>query len=130
MDTVRWRLKEFLAERDLTPYALTRAADLAPNTVYTIARGHNHQVKLETLAGILGGLRKLTGEEVGFDDVLEYRTGDVGEAPGPVVPEPAWMRLAGVLDDPEGRDDLSLDPDAHIDAAVVLEYEESVRGER
>lgn len=130
MDSVRWRLKEFLDERDLTAYALTKAADLAPNTVYTIARGRNHQVKLETLAGILGGLRKLTGEEIGFDDVLEYRTEGRGEAPALTIPEPSWMRLAGALDDPEGRDNLSLDPDAHIDAAVALEYEESVRGER
>lgn len=72
MDTVRWRLKDFLNEHNLTTYALVRASKLAPNTVYSLARGSTHHVRLDTIAGVLGGLRKLTGDEVGLTDILEH----------------------------------------------------------
>ena len=72
MDAVKWKLKEYLDRHELSVYALTKTSDLSPNTVYTIARGDTNQVKLETLAGLFKGLRKLTGEEVSFEDVLEH----------------------------------------------------------
>lgn len=86
MDTVRWKLKEYLAQHNLSAYALTKTARLSPNTVYTIARGDTNQVRLETLAGLLGGLRQLTGKEVQFSDVLEHE----------VVPEPAPTAAGGI----------------------------------
>ncbi len=72
MDSVKWKLKAYLEHHKLSAYALTKATDLSPNTVYTIARGDTNQVRLETLAGLLGGLRKLTGREVSLEDVLEH----------------------------------------------------------
>jgi DNA-binding Xre family transcriptional regulator len=72
MGKVKWRLKEYLDEHDVSAYALTKAATLSPNAIYSIARGETNQVRLETLEGLLTGLRKLTGEEVGFEDLLDY----------------------------------------------------------
>lgn len=80
MDTVRWKLQDFLEEHNLTTYALVRASDLAPNTVYSLARGATKHVRLDTVAGVLGGLRRLTGQEVGLADILEHEV-----APGPEV---------------------------------------------
>lgn len=89
MDNVRWKLKAYLDKHNLSAYALTKAADLAPNTVYTIARGNTNQVRLETLAGLLSGLRKLTGGPVTFEDLLEYES---MPEPGPMDDESkAWL---------------------------------------
>jgi transcriptional regulator with XRE-family HTH domain len=97
MSRVRWRLKEYLDEHGLSAYALTKATKLSPNAIYSIARGETNQVRLETLGGLLVGLRKLTGEDVSFDAVLEFEPG----------PEP--------LDD-ESQDWLSADIAAPLDA--------------
>lgn len=72
MDTVRWKLKDYLEQNDLSTYALVRASKLAPNTVYSLARGSTRHVRLDTIAGVLGGLRELTGHEVTLGDVLEH----------------------------------------------------------
>ncbi len=72
MDTVRWKLRDFLEQNKLTTYALVRASDLAPNTVYSLARGATKHVRLDTIAGVLGGLRRLTGHEVGLSDILVH----------------------------------------------------------
>lgn len=72
MDTVRWKLRDFLEQNGLTTYALVRASHLAPNTVYSLARGSTKHVRLDTIAGVLGGLRRLTGREVGLSDILEH----------------------------------------------------------
>ncbi len=92
MDTVRWKLRDFLEQNNLTTYALVRASDLAPNTVYSLARGATKHVRLDTIAGVLGGLRRLTGHEVSLSDILEHEV-----APGPEVMDEetrAWLDAA------------------------------------
>ncbi len=74
MSEVRWRLKEFLEARNLTAYALSKAGGIQRmSTVYRIASSDAPtRVDLPTLARVLDGLRKLTGEEVQLTDILEY----------------------------------------------------------
>lgn len=75
MSLVRWRLADFLEAHGVTAYALGKATGTTyMNTIYRIARrGHEPtRVDLPTLAMILDGLRKLTGEDVQITDVLEY----------------------------------------------------------
>lgn len=72
---VRWRLADFLEDRGLTAYALGKASGTTRmNTIYRIARRGDEptRVDLPTLALVLDGLRKLTGEPVNIMDVLEY----------------------------------------------------------
>lgn len=80
MDTVEWRLKDYLTAHDLTAYQLVKASNLAPNTVYSLARGKQTQVRLDTIAGVLGGLRQLTGSEVALTDILVHETKPEPEA--------------------------------------------------
>ncbi|GAA5535151.1 helix-turn-helix transcriptional regulator [Deinococcus aluminii] len=83
MSTVRWRLADFLEERGFTAYALAKASDISRmNTIYRIARRGQEptRVDLPTLATVLDGLRKLTGEPVDLTDVLEYLPGNPPEA--------------------------------------------------
>ena len=64
MDTVRWRLKDYLQEHDLTEEALVRASNLSSRLVHALTVEEAEQVRLETLAGLLGGLRVLPGTEL------------------------------------------------------------------
>lgn len=75
MSVVRWRLGAYLGERRITAYALAKASGISRmNTIYRIARPGSEpsRVDLPTLAAILDGLRKLTGEDVQITDILEY----------------------------------------------------------
>lgn len=82
MSTVRWRLADFLEERGITAYALAKASDISRlNTIYRIARRGQEptRVDLPTLATVLDGLRKLTGQPIDITDVLEYLPDDSEE---------------------------------------------------
>lgn len=75
MPVVRWKLADLLEERKITAYALTKASGLnRMTTVYRLAKRGSEptRVDLPTLAGVLAGLRKLTGEDIQITDVLEY----------------------------------------------------------
>ena len=76
MAQVRWKLAAYLQERGITPYRLARAvaAETRTGTVYRLARKGREpsRIDLPTLATILEGLRRVTGEEVSFEDVLEF----------------------------------------------------------
>lgn len=68
---MRWTLRKYLDDHQLSAYALTKAADLAPNTVYALARGDQGRLDLEVLDKVIGALEGLTGERVTVCDLLE-----------------------------------------------------------
>ncbi|GGL79034.1 hypothetical protein GCM10010840_16130 [Deinococcus aerolatus] len=77
MSEVRWQLDSFLKARGLTAYALAKASGIQRlSTVYRIAgKDAPVRVDLPTLAALLDGLRRLTGEDVRLTDILEYVPG-------------------------------------------------------
>jgi DNA-binding Xre family transcriptional regulator len=68
---LKWRLKDYLDQHDLSAYALTKTAEVAPNTVYALARGTHERVSLEVLDKVMAGLDELTGQRVSVCDLLE-----------------------------------------------------------
>ncbi len=111
MDTVEWRLKDYLVAHDLTAYQLVKASSLAPNTVYSLARGKQTQVRLDTIAGVLGGLRQLTGGEVALTDILVHET-----KPEPEADDEALLLASGTTDLQAALDDLESDlPPGEVD---------------
>ena len=66
---VTWKLKTYLNEHKVSAYALAKAADVAPNTVYALARGDQGRVDLEVLDKVLTALDKLTGKRVSVCDL-------------------------------------------------------------
>lgn len=68
---VTWKLREYLDQHEVSAYALTKAADLAPNTVYALARGDQGRVDLVVLDKVIGALEQLTGQRVSVGDLLE-----------------------------------------------------------
>ncbi|MFM9419397.1 hypothetical protein ACKLNZ_01785 [Thermus scotoductus] len=71
---IRWKLRAVLDQEGLSAYGLTQllAGKVAPNTVYSFARGEKKRPDLEALAWVIWGLRKLTGKPYGVQDLLEY----------------------------------------------------------
>lgn len=75
MAVVQWRLASFLEARQITAYALAKASGVSRmTTIYRIAKVGEEptRVDLPTLAAVIVGLRKLTGEDVQITDVLEF----------------------------------------------------------
>jgi hypothetical protein len=76
MAKMRWKLADYLEAHELTPYRLAKqlGSSTRMNTVYRLARRGQEptRVDLATLATVMEGLRKLTGEEIKLDDVLEF----------------------------------------------------------
>lgn len=121
MDTVRWRLKDYLQEHDLTEEALVRASNLSPRLVHALTLEEAEQVQLETLAGLLGGLRTLTGTEVALSDVLIYVADD--EVNDEIDDETDALLASGTVDLQEHLDDLEQDvPPGEMDAWLRAFY--------
>lgn len=121
MDSVRWRLKAYLQEHDLTEEALAQVSNLSPRLVRALTVEEAGQVRLETLAGLLGGLRALTGSEVALSDVLAYSTDDTTVDDATVndttVDNAEDVLLSGTADLQWSLDDLERDlPPDEIDA--------------
>ncbi len=68
---MRWTLKDYLTEHNLTPYQLAKVTGLSVNTVYPLARGEAKGIRLDTLQTVLDALDELTGEQVDVTDLLE-----------------------------------------------------------
>lgn len=101
---IRLRLDSYLAAHDLSTYRLVQAAKgrAAQGSIYALARGDMKRLDLNTLAAVIDALEQLTGEPVGFDDLLER-----------VAPGRAELTAAGVpyTGDPETDAALNDHPD-------------------
>lgn len=69
----RWRLKEFLAENDITPYRLARelSGKLSQNSVYNLSHEPKF-IKIETFDVLIPALRDLTNKNVTINDLLVW----------------------------------------------------------
>jgi DNA-binding Xre family transcriptional regulator len=68
---VTWKLREYLDRHEVSAYALAQATDLAPSTVYALARGRQRRTDLDVLDKVIEALEQLTGERVSVCDLLE-----------------------------------------------------------
>lgn len=128
MDTVKWRLKEFLNEHDLSTYQLVDKAHgkLSRTGVYRLTDDELKGVRFESLAAIIPALRELTGEDVQVSDLLEY----VGSPPIPNPRREAWRKLRGALNDPDSPGDIAARHDHYLGEALLEEHQEGIEGKR
>lgn len=128
MDTIKWRLKEFLDEHELSAYQLVDKAHgrLSRTGVYRLTADDLKGVRFDSLATIIPALRELTGERVEIGDLLEY----VDESPAPRSKK-TWRDLAGAFDDPDSPGDVAERHDHYLGEAESEEYDRStLQGER
>lgn len=97
MSEVRWRLADFLERRGITAYRLAKTVGggAKAGTIYRLARRGSEptRVDLPTLAVVLTGLRRVTGEDVELGDVLEFI--EAPETP-PAAEDPAGWSAASL----------------------------------
>ncbi len=70
---VRWKLAQFITDNELTGYEVFVASGLSKSSLYSMIRGTQTGVQLDTLARLLDGLEKLIGKPVALSDVLIAR---------------------------------------------------------
>lgn len=68
---MKWKLKSYLDDHDLTPHQLALESKLSVNTIYPMARGKAERVSLQTLDKVATALDNLTGQRVSVCDLLE-----------------------------------------------------------
>ena len=71
VSTVKWRIKAFLTEHNITPYRVWKESGLAQKTVYTLAHDRGDRADLGTLGALVDALERLTGKPVTPNDLLE-----------------------------------------------------------
>ncbi len=69
---LRWKLKEVLAENELTAYRLFKHTGVAPSTVYRLTGNKTEGVQGRVLDDILTGLYELTGKRYDVGDLLTW----------------------------------------------------------
>lgn len=74
MTTVHFKVGDTLRRHNKTPAALIEASGLAKTTVYNIVNNKAKAVELETLGKLITGLRELTQEDVGINDIIKEAT--------------------------------------------------------
>jgi transcriptional regulator with XRE-family HTH domain len=86
VENIQWKLRQYLETHGLSAYALAKVAGGRETTIYRLAREGQEpdRVDLPTLARVIGALRKLTGETVTPNDLLEV----IEEIPDQ---EQAWL---------------------------------------
>lgn len=123
---MRWKLKDYLEQNELSAYALIKAADVAPNTVYGITRGEHERVSLVVLDKVIAGLELLTGRHVDMNDLLERDDA----APDAQPEKRGWLELAGTFDDPTSPGDIAARHDDYLGEALLDEHREGLEGKR
>ncbi len=72
---VRWKVKQYLTDHNLSAYRLEKESGLAHGTVYRLVNGSTVNLNAATLDATIKALRQLTGKHVDISDVLEYHEG-------------------------------------------------------
>ena len=71
----RWKLKEFLQEHDISPYALSQqtTGKLSMKSVYNlVADTPPTNIRTTTFDALIPALEQLTGKHVDITDLLAY----------------------------------------------------------
>jgi DNA-binding Xre family transcriptional regulator len=72
MTQIQWKLKPYLEENSVSTHKLALEAGISPPNLYTLIRGEGAKnVSRETLAKLIGALRRLTGQTVTPNDLFE-----------------------------------------------------------
>ena len=80
---VRWQLRTFLQQHNVSVYAVWKASGISKTTLYAISNGHMDGVQFDTLAKLVGGLERILGRRVTLEDILEVTRNEAPETDHP-----------------------------------------------
>lgn len=94
--TLQLNLGKYLKQHDISAYRLVQAArgQVAPTTVYDLARGPVERVNLRTVSQLLEALSRVRGQKVAYTEIFEEVTEAAEE---PTAPPTLEQLLAQVL---------------------------------
>jgi DNA-binding Xre family transcriptional regulator len=125
MDTIRWKLKEYLDTHGVSAYRLAEHTHgrLSRTGIYRLTAKDLKAVRFETLAAVIPALRDITGEEVQVGDLLEYVPAPDPDAEALEAEHRAWEgAILEPLDSPalelydwDGLDPLTLGEPLHFE---------------
>jgi DNA-binding Xre family transcriptional regulator len=98
---LKWRLRQYLDDHDLSAYRLVQEVEASPTTLYALARGTHERISLEVLDKVITGLERLTGEPVEVGDILERVPDPVPEDDQDALLASGTAGLGEALDDLE-----------------------------
>ena len=70
--SIRFRLREFLEEHDITPYRLSKESGVTLRTIYGINRDLTKRIDKETLNAVMIALEELTGKSLEVSDLITF----------------------------------------------------------
>jgi DNA-binding Xre family transcriptional regulator len=73
MPELRWRLKEFLEEHEISAYSLAKDSSLSLPSVYRLTNNHSRYIQFDTLETIVATLERKTGKSIQLTDLLEFQ---------------------------------------------------------
>jgi hypothetical protein len=95
-----WKLKDYLKQHGVTPYALSIKTEgkLSRNTIYSLVRERPQRLQLKTLDVLIPALTELTGEPVSVTDLLAYEPAPHEQRDSSVVRSERERELAALLE--------------------------------
>ena len=72
MPELRWKLKEFLEENDISAYSVAKESDLSLPSIYRLTNNHARYIQFDTLEAITTTLERKLGKPVKLSDILEF----------------------------------------------------------
>jgi DNA-binding Xre family transcriptional regulator len=71
--SIRWKLREYIEEHNLSALSVEVKAGIGRNSIYRLTRADGPRlIDRQTLAKVICALRELTGSSVEVSDLLEY----------------------------------------------------------
>ena len=68
----KWKLREVLQQRDITPYRLMHESGISHTTIYRIVNGYSQTLNGRVLEQLLETLERITGEKFTITDLVEW----------------------------------------------------------
>jgi DNA-binding Xre family transcriptional regulator len=72
MPELRWKLKEYLENNDVSAYSVAKETGLSLPSIYRLTNNHSRYIQFDTLISIMATIEKKTGKPVSVSDILEY----------------------------------------------------------
>ncbi len=97
METIRWKLREYLDTHGVSAYKLAELSNgrLSRTGIYRLTADDLKAIRFESLGVLIPALRELTGEQVEVSDLLEYVPN-----PEPTIDEESRLWLEAELTPP------------------------------
>ena len=73
---LKFTLKETLEREGLTKYAVSKEANVRPNTLTDLYNGDTRSLRVDTIDSVINAINRLTGQRYGLEAIMIYEDAD------------------------------------------------------